>query len=82
MRIPPLTSVCQSDKSVQDEWIRDDEKARSFHGKRVNWKGNGIYTMTVLEAGSDGKNNPGFVRVLLEPWDLNAVLYRPAENDP
>lgn len=68
--------------SSQDIWVQDNAKVRSFHDKRVNWKGMGIFIMTVIETGSDGKKKPGFVRVMCEPWDLESSMTMTLGNEP
>lgn len=56
------------------DWVIDDDRARSFDGKKLLIKGRGIFKMRISEVDSSGERNPGFVLVLIDPYDLDAAM--------
>ena len=74
-----------SDKSLpstEEQWVRDDEKVKSFDGKTLHIPGKGVFLMQVRETNSKGEKRPGYVQVLLEPYDLNAAMSITKETQP
>lgn len=60
--------------SKEDHWLVDDEKTRAYDGKTLEIKGKGLFLMHVREENSQGEKRPGYVQVLIEPYDLNTAL--------
>lgn len=58
-------------------WIEDNESNREYHGKTVlifkDEKRLGVFLMHVTELDDEGIANPGFVRILAEPFDEEAI---------
>ena len=63
------------------DWVRDDEKTRGFDGKTVEITDRngqtGIYLMKVSETNAKGERRPGFVQLLVTPYDLKAAMNKP-----
>jgi hypothetical protein len=59
---------------TSEEWVIDCERVRSFDGKKVEIVGRGVWIMHVMETGTNGKKRPGFVQLLVEPYDLDAAM--------
>lgn len=59
-------------------WIKDTPKVREYDGRTLNIVSNeqdkGVYKMYVLESDPQGNKRPGFVLLVVEPYDLTAAL--------
>lgn len=59
---------------TEDQWVVDDAKTRGFDGKRLLIKGRGVFLMHCREISSKGERRPGFVQLIVTPYDLNAAM--------